>query len=397
MLRNKEFKILHKRIIFTMFILFIYIFGSNISIIGNESIKSSHDSFFKLAVSNVGGDLSSLNVFSLGLGPWLTAMIIIMLFNYRDVDNIVKQTRSEKQIKERLLTILIATIQAYYVIHTYVQNNIIQSTNILLLVLVLLTGTLLLVWLADQNTTYGIGGPMPIVLMSLIKSLFHQQLSSINVTATLFIVIGLLVIAMLILLYIELSEYRLHYKDIMNMSTQTSHSYLAWKLNPAGSISIMISLSLFLLLNSVINLIGNLLLNKEMNVAIFGFDNPIGITVYIIIQIIFGYLLSRFLINTKRKSKEFLKNGNYFAGISPGEETERYLNKKARRICWFGSVTVTLILAVPLYCSLLVPELSKEIYFSIQLIILIYIGISITETLRAYSYFDRYKSILDKY
>ncbi|MDU4749312.1 MAG: accessory Sec system protein translocase subunit SecY2, partial [Pantoea sp.] len=238
MLRNKEFKILHKRIVFTMFILFIYIFGSNISIISNESIKSSHDSFFKLAVSNVGGDLSSLNVFSLGLGPWLTAMIIIMLFNYRDVDNVIKQTRSEKQIKGRLLTILIATIQAYYVIHTYVQNNIIQSTNILLLVLVLLTGTLLLVWLADQNTTYGIGGPMPIVLMSLIKSLFHQQLSSINVTATLFIVIGLLVIAMLILLYIELSEYRLHYKDIMNMSTQTSHSYLAWKLNPAGSISI---------------------------------------------------------------------------------------------------------------------------------------------------------------
>ena len=42
---------------------------------------------------------------------------------------------------------------------------------------------------------------MPIVLMSLIKSLFHQQLSSINVTATLFIVIGLLVIAVLTLLH----------------------------------------------------------------------------------------------------------------------------------------------------------------------------------------------------
>ena len=86
MLKNKKIKILHKRIIFTITILAIYIFGSNISIIGNESIKSSHDSFFKLAVSNVGGDLSSLNIFSLGLGPWLTAMIIIMLFNYRDVD-----------------------------------------------------------------------------------------------------------------------------------------------------------------------------------------------------------------------------------------------------------------------------------------------------------------------
>lgn len=397
MLKNKKIKILHKRIIFTITILTIYIFGSNISIIGNEKIKSNHNSFLKLAISNVGGDLNSLNVFSLGLGPWLTAMIIIMLFKYRDIDNIVKQTQSEKQLKEKLLTIFIASIQAYYVIHTYVQSNIIQNANILLLIMILLTGTLLLVWLADQNTTYGIGGPMPIVLMSLIKSLFHQQLSSINITPTLFIVIGLLVIAMLILLYIELSEYRLYYKDIMNMSTQNSHSYLSWKLNPAGSISIMISLSIFLLLNNIINLIGNLLLNKEMNVVIFGFDNHIGITVYIVIQIIFGYLLSRFLINTKRKAKEFLKNGNYFININPGEETEKYLNKKARIICWFGSITVALILAVPLYCSLLIPELSKEIYFSIQLIILIYIGISITETLRAYSYFDRYKNILDKY
>lgn len=397
MLKNKKIKILHKRIFFTIIILAIYIFGSNISIIGNEKIKSNHNSFFKLAISNVGGDLNSLNVFSLGLGPWLTAMIIIMLFKYRDIDNIVKQTQSEKQLKEKLLTIFIASIQAYYVIHTYVQSNIIQNANILLLIMILLTGTLLLVWLADQNTTYGIGGPMPIVLMSLIKSLFHQQLSSINITPTLFIVIGLLVIAMLILFYIELSEYRLYYKDIMNMSTQNSHSYLSWKLNPAGSISIMISLSIFLLLNNIINLIGNLLLNKEMNVVIFGFDNHIGITVYIVIQIIFGYLLSRFLINTKRKAKEFLKNGNYFIDINPGEETERYLNKKARIICWFGSITVALILAVPLYCSLLIPELSKEIYFSIQLIILIYIGISITETLRAYSYFDRYKNILDKY
>ena len=45
MLRNKDFKIFTQKDYFTMFVLFIYIFGSNISIIGNESIKTSHDSF----------------------------------------------------------------------------------------------------------------------------------------------------------------------------------------------------------------------------------------------------------------------------------------------------------------------------------------------------------------
>ena len=41
--------------------------------------------------------------------------------------------------------------------------------------LILVAGTMLLVWLADQNITYGICGPMPIVLTSLIKSLFNNQ------------------------------------------------------------------------------------------------------------------------------------------------------------------------------------------------------------------------------
>lgn len=55
---------------------------------GSEGIYDNKDTFFKLAVSNVGGDLHTLNVFSLGLGPWLTSLVIIMLLNYR---NLIKQ------------------------------------------------------------------------------------------------------------------------------------------------------------------------------------------------------------------------------------------------------------------------------------------------------------------
>mgnify|MGYP002720831656 FL=1 len=118
---------------------------------------------------------------------------------------------------------------------------------------------------------------------------------------------------------------------------------------------------------------------------------------YIVLQIVLSYLLSRFLINTKKKADEFLKNGNYFDPIRPGRETERYLNSKARRVCWTGAILVALILAVPLYSTLLVPNLSTEIYFSMQLIILVYISINIGETIRTYLYFDRYKQILNKY
>ena len=103
MFKEQEYKVLYKRIIFTCFILVIYIFGSHISIVSSNSFHSGNDSFFKLAVSNVGGDLTNLNIFSLGLGPWLTSLILIMLLNYRNIDKITKQTRAEKHYKERIL------------------------------------------------------------------------------------------------------------------------------------------------------------------------------------------------------------------------------------------------------------------------------------------------------
>ena len=51
----------------------------------------------------------------------------------------------------------------------------IYHANFALLLLILLTGTMLLVWLADQNTVYGIAGPTPIVLASIIKSIFQNK------------------------------------------------------------------------------------------------------------------------------------------------------------------------------------------------------------------------------
>ncbi|PNZ67033.1 accessory Sec system protein translocase subunit SecY2 [Staphylococcus croceilyticus] len=398
MFKKQEYKILYKRIIFTCFILIIYILGSNISIVGSSGVREDNDTFFKLAISNVGGDLTTLNIFSLGLGPWLTSMVIIMLLNYRNVDKMAKQTRSEKHYKERIITILFATFQSYYVINTYIHNNFIKNANIILLMLILITGTMFLVWLADQNITYGIAGPMPIVLMSLIKSLFHNQhFTKLNISTTLLVLVVLtLIIALFFLLFIELTEYRLDYKDIMNNSTEKTPTYLAWKLNPAGSISIMISLSAFVILSNLIHFIVTTI-DENIDLGFLSFANPIGITCYFILQIFLNYLLSRFLINTKKKSKEFLKNGNYFDSVQPGKETERYLNKKARRVCLTGAMIVACILAIPMYSTLFIPNMSKEIYFSMQLIILVYISINIGETIRTYLYFDRYKQILNKY
>ncbi|SCS67561.1 preprotein translocase subunit SecY [Staphylococcus caeli] len=397
--KQNEYKVLYKRLLFTCLILFIYILGSNISLIAENGVQKQDNTFYKIAVSNMGGDIHTLNIFSLGLGPWLTALIFFSLLAYKNMDKASRQTRKEKHYKEKILTLVLSIIQGYFVIHEYVIKDKIHSENIFILLLVIVTGTMLLVWLADQNVRYGVAGPMPIVLMSIVKSLFQQKLATLH-TSTLILVfiVAAIVVALFILLVMELIEYRINYRDIMNFENQEIKKYLAWKINPAGSISIMISVSVFIILNNVLNLLLSMTIqHKDIPIQLLTFNNATGITLYMFLQIILGYLLSRFILNTKNKSKDFLRSGNYFVGIQPGEATERFLNKKARKICWIGSIIVACIIAVPLYSTLFVPQLAQQIYFAIQLIVLVYIGINIAETIKTYLYFDKYKRFLNKY
>lgn len=397
--KQNEYKILYKKMMFTCLVLAIYIIGSNISLVSPKGVQTDDNSFYKIAVSNMGGDIYTLNIFSLGLGPWLTALIFYSLMAYRDMEKNAKQTRIEKHYKEKILTLILSTIQGYFVINQYISKDKIHSENMLILLLVIVTGTMLLVWLADQNVRYGIAGPMPIVLMSIVKSLFQQNLSEIHTNNTILIFIILIIlIALFILLVMELIEYRINYRDIMNFGNKDIKKYLSWKVNPAGSISIMISVSVFILLNNLLNLIMSYFTTGDKQpLQVLTFNNVIGITIYMLLQILLGYFLSRFILNTKNKSKDFLKTGNYFVGIKPGEATQSYLNKKARSISWIGSIIVAFIIAVPLYSTLFVPQLSQQIYFAIQLIVLVYIGINITETIKTYLYFDKYKKFLSKY
>nr|WP_169710827.1 accessory Sec system protein translocase subunit SecY2 [Staphylococcus lutrae] len=398
MFKQYEYKILHKRIMFTMFVLLIYIIGSHIPLVAESAMTKGTSSFYRLAVSNMGGNIVRLNVFSLGLGPWLTAMLILSLLSYKNMERAMRQTRAEKHYKEKLLTLILCFLQGVFVLNQFVVQEALSMSNKALFLLILIAGAMFMMWLADQNVRHGIAGPMPIVMLSIVSAMFNQRFIHPNLaTITLITMLMLLLLALFTLLMIELIEYRTTYRDIMEIKQDDSVHYLAWKLNPSGSITIMIGLSVFLILNSAVSLIVHFAIDQPVHITLFSFDNVIGISFYLILQIILGYFLSRIMINTRQTAKNFLKSGNYFVGVRPGLPTAMYLDHHAKRVCWFGTVMVGLIIGVPLYASLWVPHLSQQIYLAVQMIILVYIGINIADTFRTYLYFDKYKQFLNKY
>ncbi len=81
----------------------------------------------------------------------------------------------------------------------------------------------------------------------------------------------------------------------MNISAKDIPSYLSWKLNPAGSISIMVSLSLFMLTNNIVNFIGRFIVIHNFETHVFNFTNPVGITIYLLVTNDFGLLFIKII------------------------------------------------------------------------------------------------------
>lgn len=398
-LRHTENRQLYQRLLYTMMIMVIYIAGSNIEILSTANIDRKKDVFTSISVAAMGGDYSMVTIFSLGLGPYLTSMLIINLLALRNSDNVLRQTKKERDIKIKLLTLGLSIFQSYHLLSTYIDNSGSKVQIIAMGMLVLITGSMLLIWLADQNFMYGIAGPMPIVVMSIIKSIAHgDHAAALHLRIVVWLVIiSLLLLCAVLLIVIERAEYRINYVDILNVS-KVQKNFLAWKLNPGGSLAIMLSMSIFVIIKSIVELFIMMFTKYKLtDIKFMDLTHPLGITLFILLLGVLAYLLSLLMLNPKKKAQEFKKTGNYIEGLRPGTETAQFLSKKARGISLFSALMISIIIGLPFYFTLLIPALSKEIYLSIQILMLIYVSINIIDVVRNYTYFNRYKSYMNKY
>ncbi|WP_414052146.1 accessory Sec system protein translocase subunit SecY2 [Macrococcus animalis] len=393
-----ERKNIIKRILFTCFILIIFIFGNHIQILHTPA-EMKIDKIYKMTASNMGGNFDIINIFSLGLGPWLTSMIFISLYYYKFPKKIMKLTQFQRSIREKSLTLLIAILQSYFLVEHAFEVQKHQNINSWTAMLVLVSGSMMLMWIADINTIHGIAGAMPIVFISLVKSFIKQSELLYQFDIKILVIAGICIfIAFVTLLIMELAEYRIHYLDIMTVSKPYQTPYISWKMNSSGSLAIMITIALFISLKYVVDLIRFLFLkNAKIDETILGFTSPVGISIFIAMLFFLTYWLSTFMINPKNKAEMFQKSGNYFDGIEPGKETERFIKQKTRRVSFFGASVVTIIIGLPLFATLLYPKISIEIFFAIQILMVVYIALNMVEYVKTLLYFDKYEGFLKKY
>ena len=180
---------LRNKILFVLGVFAVFRIMANIPIpgINAENLKGFWDQFQLLGLLNVftGGALDNLSIVMLGLGPFITATIILQLLTmiFPQLEKIYKEEGEAGRQKfnqyGRLLTIPLALIQGYSMIAIFQRQNVISQLNPLLLSAALVTiaaGTIFLMWLGELISEKGIGNGVSLLIFAGIAADFPNNI-----------------------------------------------------------------------------------------------------------------------------------------------------------------------------------------------------------------------------
>ena len=388
-LRNKE---IMNRILFTVLILFIFRIGAQITVPGvnPEGLEEYLNSGSALSLMNLlgGGTLQTFSIFALGVSPYITAQIIVQLLS-TDVLPALSELKRQGQYGRRkieyatrYLTLMLGAVQAYGIIKT-IENTDNVTLNLdgnwmtyIYIIVVMLAGSMLVMWLGDQISVKGIGNGISMIIFAGIVCSLPNQFSTAFTTyistaqgqpeAT--VIAGvfkfiLYVLAYLVIIafvtFIELSQRKIPVQHSGKGGGQTpgmtKASFLPIKINSAGVIPVIFASSIMMAPSVIAAFVDSNSSNAQW-LKIFStsemydmgtWSAPWGLIIYLVLTIAFTFFYANLQIDPEQIAENFQKNGSYIPGIKPGIETERYIRKVLNRVTVIGALALALIAALP--------------------------------------------------
>ena len=398
-LKNKDIR---GRILFTLGIFLIFRIGSAITVPGVNVTGGFTDSDV-LGLMNLlgGGALQSFSVFALGVSPYITSSIIIQLLSMDVLPALTELSRQGQtgrkkiEMATRYLTLLLGSVQAYGITVTMENTSGLEVLDPSLfgymkIVIILLAGSMLVMWMADQITTKGIGnGISMIIFAGIVSSLptqiynafiyfFGQQLitgdSELIIRGALSL--GVYIITyILIIVFVTFVELSIRKIPVQHSGTGgalnqklNNTSFLPIKINSAGVIPVIFASSIMMApavivsfatsstdatLQNILNIFVSSALVEMPGINGTVWYMPWGLIIYIVLTFLFSFFYSNLTINPERLAEDFKKNGTYIPGVRPGNETYRYVKKVLNRVTFIGATALTLIAALPVVLTLL--------------------------------------------
>ncbi len=326
--------------------------------------------FFGLLNIFSGGGLSSLSLVMLGVGPLITASIVMQLLT-------VMSPRLKSMYHEegaagrerftqisRILAIPLALIQGFGLLLLLQQQGVLvdqttlqTATNLASIVV----GSFILIWLGELISEYGIGNGVSIIIFAGIVSVIPSQISQLAFTFDIaqlplyiaFVLLAIIIVAGVIL--ISEAE-RLIPTTYANASRQgssgTVHSFLPLRINMAGVMPIIFALSILLFPQLIISFLANS--TSAFAVSLTGGLNWflqstwIYSLAYFLLVFLFTYFYTSITFDPEAVATNLQKNGAFIPGVRPGLSTQEYIAKIVKRVTFLGGLFLGLVAVLPI-------------------------------------------------
>ena len=360
--------IITKRVLWTLFFLFIYCLGNQLVLpfvdLKNANIFGGAIGSLAFSSAMMGGNLRSMSLFSVGLSPWMSAMILWQMFSFSKKMGL-KNLPIEIQDRRRMyLALGIAIVQSLAVsLNLPIVSGVNASLAIFMNTILLIAGTFFLVWLSDLNSLFGIGGSIVILMASMMANLPYQNMDSIEKLGIGWNVLLPLILFSLIFLYVsgvvQRARYRISINKINIHNRFKQYSYLDIMLNPAGGMPFMYAMSLVSIPQYVFMLIQFIHPeNKWTSGAIKALTvgQPLWLVVYLVMLFVLGLAFAFVNVSGEQISERMRKSGEYIYGVYPGQETSAYINHLVLRLGFIGALYMLFMAGAPMLIILVNPD-----------------------------------------
>ena len=368
---------LRTRVLFVLAALVVFRFLAAIPIPGinagklAELLSGAGGQFFGLLNVFSGGGFSNLSIVMLGVGPYITAAIIMQLMTiliprlkemYQEEGDAGRERFMQYS---RYLTLPLALIQAFGFLLLLQQSGVVPNLSLLPLitnVFVIAAGSILLMWIGELISEFGVGNGVSLIIfagiVASIPSSFSQAVFAFDMTQ-LPAYIGFAAAAVVIIagvVFITEAERPIpvtYARRVRGMRVMGGVStYLPLRVNQAGVMPIIFALSILLFPQMIATFLSHSTISWLASAAgavVSGLANQwIYGAMYFGLVVIFTYFYTAITFEPHQVAKNLQKNGAFIPGVRPGTQTTEYLANIITRITLVGALFLGVLAVLPL-------------------------------------------------
>jgi preprotein translocase subunit SecY len=428
-LKNKS---IMKKIGFTLLAFLIYKAATYITIplidttLIGQFFDDNDGGFIGIANAFTGNALKNYSIIALGIGPYITASIVIQLLQM-DIVPILKEWQEEGEVGKqkinqltRYVAIFLAFAQAFAMTLGFgASGNILKAGlgdptifTYTYLAIIMTGGTAFLLWLSDQITLKGIGnGTSMIIVAGIVStmpnmfiSLWEEYVTSATADFGTYGIFGLVVLIYVFVIFFVTLMQSANRKIPIQYSNRSggakfqgrNDSNIPLKINSAGVIPVIFAVTILSIPTTIINFSG-LDNTSQLGVwllEIFTYQRPIGYVVYVTLIFVFAFFYAFVQINPDKIAKNLQKQNAYIPGVRPGVDTENYISRLLFKITVIGATYLVLIASLPIFATMIFSLPPAVQVGGTSLLIVVGVAIETTKQIKTQTQEQKYSGFI---